>query len=67
MCSAVAAASLGLSYMVLVFSTTAESEYMWPAVMFMIMTGLTLMVMRSRACQMIGLITMKQVSICLQL
>ena len=60
--TAVAAASLGLSYMVIdgILPTTAESRDIVASSMFMIMTGLTLMVMRSRAImQMIGLITME--------
>ncbi len=60
--TAVAAASLGLSYMVIdgILPNAAEGRDIVASSMFMIMTGLTLMVMRSRAImQMIGLITME--------
>lgn len=60
--TAVAAASLGLSYMVIdgILPNAAEGRDIVATSMFMIMTGLTLMVMRSRAImQMIGLITME--------
>lgn len=60
--TAVAAASLGLSYMVIdgILPNAAEGRDIVVSSMFMIMTGLTLMVMRSRAImQMIGLITME--------
>lgn len=60
--TAVAAASLGLSYMVIdgIMPNAAEGRDIVASSMFMIMTGLTLMVMRSRAImQMIGLITME--------
>ena len=60
--TAVAAASLGLSYMVIdgILPNAAEGRDIVASSMFMIMTGLTLMVMRSRAImQMIGQITME--------
>lgn len=60
--TAVAAASLGLSYMVIdgILPNAAEGRDIVASSMFMIMTGLTLMVMRSRAImQMLGLITME--------
>lgn len=60
--TAVAAASLGLSYMVIdgILPNAAEGRDIVASSMFMIMTGLTLMVMRSRAIMhMIGLITME--------
>lgn len=60
--TAVAAASLGLSYMVIdgILPNAAEGRDIVASSVFMIMTGLTLMVMRSRAImQMIGLITME--------
>lgn len=60
--TAVAAASLGLSYMVIdgILPNAAEGRDIVASSMFMIITGLTLMVMRSRAImQMIGLITME--------
>lgn len=60
--TAVAAVSLGLSYMVIdgILPNAAEGRDIVASSMFMIMTGLTLMVMRSRAImQMIGLITME--------
>lgn len=60
--TAVAAASLGLSYMVIdgILPNAAEGRDIVASSVFVIMTGLTLMVMRSRAImQMIGLITVE--------